>query len=242
MANKLNREEGLGRLTYSSIKSSNQHYIATYFIKKDIEEAAGKYSKGKLLDIGCGNKPYSILFKGKVDQYTGCDIIQSSNNLVDFICPANDLCFDDNSFDTVFSSQVIEHVEDHAGMLKESFRVLKPGGYAIYTAPFSWELHEEPYDFFRFSKYGLGEIFRKQGFDIVLIKSNGGKWAAIFQLFLNVLLSVQKYGTIRGKIIKWVFVKSGLIRLYNLCSIWIDKKYFDDGLTLNYIVIACKPT
>lgn len=241
MANEFEREDNLARLTYSSIKLSNQHYIATYFIKEDIAVAIEKYANGNLLDVGCGNKPYEVLFKEKVKNYIGCDIIQSNENVVDFLCPANRLCFEDNFFDTVFSTQVIEHVEDHNGMIRESFRVLRPGGFAIYTAPFCWELHEEPYDFFRFSKYGLIELFRKHGFEVELIKSNGGKWAAISQIFLNVLLSVQKYGTIRGKIIKWLFVKSGFIKLYNRFSIWLDQTYFDDCLTLNYIVVARKP-
>lgn len=236
-----NRETNLQRLTYHAIKPSNQHYIVTSFIKNAIQKAAVDFGKGKLLDIGCGNKPYKILFDQHVTDYVGCDIIQSSEQIVDFICPANKLCFEDNSFDTVFSTQVMEHVADYGGMIDESFRIMKSGAYGIFTMPFCWELHEEPYDFFRFSKYGLEEIFKRKGFKLIYIKSNGGKWAAIFQMFLNVLLSTQKYGTLRGKLIKWVFVKSKLIVVYNKLSIWLDKKYFDDQLTLNYIVIVQKP-
>lgn len=236
-----NREKNLQRLTYGAIKPSNQHYIVTSFIKQDIQHAAVDFGRGKLLDIGCGNKPYKVLFDQHVSDYIGCDIIQSSEQIVDFICPANQLCFEDNSFDTVFSTQVMEHVADYGGMVREAFRVLRPGGYGIFTMPFCWELHEEPYDFFRFSKYGLEETFRKSGFLITYIKSNGGKWAAVFQMFLNVLLSAQKYGTLRGKLVKWLFVKSRLIILYNKFSIWLDKKYFDDQLTLNYIVVVQKP-
>jgi SAM-dependent methyltransferase len=237
----VNREINLGRLTFNSINPTNQHFITNYFIKSDISIAAERFGRGRLLDIGCGNKPYKVLFDRHVAEYIGCDIIQSSEQIVDFICPANQLCFEENSFDTVFSTQVMEHVADFGGMINEAFRVLKPGGYGIFTMPFCWELHEEPYDFFRFSKYGLEEIFRQKGFSINYIKSNGGKWAAVFQMFLNVLLSTQKYGTVRGKLVKWLFVKSRLIILYNKFSIWLDRKYFDDQLTLNYIVVVQKP-
>lgn len=234
------REEGTERLTYNKIYVSNQHYIATYFILSDIKDAIKKYAKGKLLDVGCGNKPYAQLFNNLIDTYTGCDIVQSSENVVDYICPANDLCFGNDAFDTVFSTQVMEHVSDHQGMVTEAFRVLKKGGYAIFTVPFSWELHEEPYDFFRFTKYGLKDLFEKKGFEVISIKSNGGKWAAIFQLWLNVLLSTRKYVTIRSRIIKLIFIRLKFIILYNKFSIWLDKRFFDDVLTLNYIVIAKK--
>ena len=234
------REEGLDRLTYKDISAFNQHYIVTSFIVSDIKEAIEKYAKGNLLDIGCGNKPYLSLFTSKVDKYIGCDIIQSSQNAVDVLCPANELAFEDASFDTAFSTQVLEHVADHQGMVRETYRILKKGGYAILTVPFAWELHEEPYDFYRFSKYGLRDLFEKTGFEIITIKSNGGKWASIFQLWLNVLMSTRKYKTLRSKMIKLIFIRLRFIVLYNKFSIWLDKRYFDDGLTLNYIVIARK--
>jgi len=234
------REEGMERLTMESISPTNQHYINNYFIKKDIQDHVPMYSKGKLLDIGCGNKPYLDFFKNITTSYIGCDIVQSSKNVVDDLCPATELVYADNTFDTVFSTQVMEHVADHQGMIREAYRVLKKDGHAIFTVPFAWELHEQPYDFFRFTRYGLKEIFEKNGFEIVMIKSNGGKWAAIMQLWVNVLYSTRKYKTIRSSIIKLLFVRLRFIVLYNKFSIWLDKKYFDDGLTLNYMVIVRK--
>src|SRR5918993_5661142 len=201
------REEGLDRLTYKDISAFNQHYIVTSFIVSDIKVAIEKYAKGNLLDIGCGNKPYLSLFSDKVEKYIGCDIIQSSLNSVDVICPSNELAFDNDSFDTAFSTQVLEHVADHQGVVAETYRILKKGGYAIFTVPFAWELHEEPYDFYRFSKHGLKDLFEKKGFEIISIKSNGGKWASVFQLWLNVLLSTRKYKTIRSGIIKFIFIR-----------------------------------
>ncbi len=239
MHSEVAREEGLKRLTSEGLSISNQHYIVTHFIVNDIKDAVNNFAKGDVLDIGCGNKPYQSLFKN-IKNYKGCDIVQSSENVVDYLCPANNLCFEDNSFDTVFSTQVLEHVADFKGVIDESFRVLKNGGHAIFTMPFAWELHEEPYDFFRFSKYGLQAVFEKAGFEIVCIKSNGGKWAGIFQLFLNVLLSTRKYRTLRSKIIKLIFIHFKFIIPYNKFSIWLDKKYFDDNFTLNYLLVAKK--
>jgi len=240
MANSSIREEGIQRLTHKDLSASDQYFIATYFIKNDIRDFAAKYAKGKLLDVGCGNKPYTPYFEKIVDEYIGCDIVQSSEGVVDYICPANQLCFADISFDTIFSSQVLEHVADTKGVIGEAYRVLKKDGYAIFTVPFSWELHEEPHDYFRFTKYGLKALFEEQGFEVVSIKANGGKWAAIFQLWLNVLFSTRKYKTLRSRIIKWFFVRLRFIVLYNKFSIWLDKRFFDDIFTLNYLVVAKK--
>jgi SAM-dependent methyltransferase len=240
MGNNEVREDGIRRLMHGDLSAKDPYYIATYFIKNDIQNIAIKFANGRLLDIGCGNKPYALYFKEVIDEYVGCDIVQSSENIVDYICPANQLCFDDASFNTVFSTQVLEHVADSKGMIKEAYRVLNKGGHVLFTVPFSWELHEEPYDFFRFSKYGLKALFEEQGFEIISIKSNGGKWAAISQLWLNVLFSTRKYKTFRSRIIKWVFIRFRFIVVYNRFSIWLDKRFFDDILTLNYLIIAKK--
>ncbi|MEO5591970.1 MAG: class I SAM-dependent methyltransferase [Chitinophagaceae bacterium] len=234
------REAGLQRLTLQNISAANQHYIVTYFIAEDIKSAASAFAKGKLLDIGCGNKPYFSFFKELVTGYTGCDIIQSSDNVVDLLCPADDLRFENDYFDTVFSTQVIEHVANHQEMLKEACRVLKKDGFAIFTAPFCWELHEEPYDFFRFTKYGLADIFEKNGLEIIKIKSNGGKWAALFQIALNTLYSTRRFNTFRSRLIKLLFIRLKFVVLYNKFVIWLDKRFFDDILTLNYIIVAKK--
>jgi ubiquinone/menaquinone biosynthesis C-methylase UbiE len=135
------REEGLKRLSDFKLNPFDQHYIVNYFLFNDIKDTASKFASGKMLDIGCGNKPYQRLFDKKVTDYTGCDIIQSDQNLVDVICPATNLSFENEIFDTVFSTQVIEHVEDHRAMLAEASRVLKQNGVAIFTMPFSWALH-----------------------------------------------------------------------------------------------------
>jgi ubiquinone/menaquinone biosynthesis C-methylase UbiE len=232
------REIGLERLTKERISKKSQHFIVHHFLRDDIIQATS-FAKGKLLDIGCGNKPYRNLFS-HITEYIGCDVVQSSENVVDFICPANRLCFNDKEFDTIFSTQVIEHVADFKGMIAESARVIKEGGYAIFTAPFCWELHEEPYDFLRFTKYGLKDSFENAGFEVVKLRANGGKWAALFQLGLNVLFSARKYRTFRSRLISFIFIKLRLIYLYNSVAVWLDKRYFDDILTLNYIIVLRK--
>src|SRR5436189_4958603 len=117
------RDDGIERLKLDSINPFHQNYIVHRFLTADIK-AAAKYAQGNLLDIGCGNKPYQKLFS-MVSKYVGCDVAQSSENVVDVICFADKLSFEDTSFETVFSTQVIEHVDNFHGMIAESYRVLK---------------------------------------------------------------------------------------------------------------------
>ena len=236
------RTENVPRLNSIKLKKKAPDYIHLYLLLADIEQAIANYAKGDLLDLGCGNKPYEEWYNKKTKTQTGCDVIQSDKNRVDVICLATDLKFEDKKFDTVLATQVLEHVYDHHAMIKESYRVLKPGGQMILTVPFTWELHEEPYDFFRLTKYGLKELFEEAGFEIIYIKANGGKWAAMFQMMINTVYSTFKYKTVKAKFLKIIFLELKLTWLVNQFAIWLDKRHFDDGWTLNYIVVAKKRT
>ena len=234
------REEGLVRLSGTRIRRNNADYIVMYFLIRDLRSAIAEYASGDVLDIGCGNKPYRELFNSNIASYTGCDVIQSSGNKVDVICEATNLLFDNVRFDTVFSTQVMEHVSDPATMLQEANRVLKPGGMAIFSIPMCWELHEEPYDFFRFTKYGLDALFTRAGFEITPIKANGGKWAAISQLNLNMVYSSFRKRKWWIKPFKFLFINLHFTSLLNRIAVWLDHRFYDELLTLNYVVVAKK--
>jgi SAM-dependent methyltransferase len=237
----MKREEGVDRLSTIKVSRNASGYIVMHYLISDLQNSISLYAKGKLLDIGCGNKPYKGLFEGKIEGYTGCDVVQSSLNQVDVICEATMLAFEKEQFDTVFSTQVIEHVSDSQKMLGEAFRVLRKGGNIILSAPFCWELHEEPHDFFRFTKYGLTALFEQAGFEVKSIKENGGKWAAIFQLNLNVIYSIFQKKSIFVKLIKGLFINLHLTALVNYIALKLDKRFYSDLLTLNYVVVARKP-
>jgi SAM-dependent methyltransferase len=127
-------------------------------------------------------------------------------------------------------------------MLQEAYRLLKPGGYIILSAPMAWEHHETPYDFFRFTRYGLTYLFEKAGFNIVYIKANGGKWALLGQLMqANIRTSTQQRKGILRKFF-WLlyryFFKYAINIFFGALENW-DKD--DDFITLNFAVVAQKP-
>jgi SAM-dependent methyltransferase len=222
------REENIYRFSdYSKIDKADHYYLVYKPLIRDLELSVKKYGGARVLDIGCGNKPYEGMFLGIAKEYVGCDVVQSDQKKVDVICEATKIPLPDSSFDTVFSTQVIEHVEDHQALVREAFRLLKPGGHFIVSGPMYWHLHEEPYDFFRFTKYGFRYILEKNGFNVLEILSNGGKWALVGQVILH---------TMPARLVR--------IRLYrvfvNSLFSYLDKNYFNDFNTMNYVVVGKK--
>lgn len=150
----------------------------------ELQKAIKKYFKGHLLDIGCGIKPYKDLTKDFVQKHTGIDHsgTMHSKKEIDVFSDAYKIPFKENLFDSVLCTCVIEHLEEPQTALNEAFRLLKPGGIAIYTAPFIWHIHEEPRDFFRYSKYGFEYLSKKSGFEVVELIALSGFWVTFAQL------------------------------------------------------------
>lgn len=234
------REPDIQRLNSLRLRKNSIDHIVYHYLFRDLDYVIQKYSSGRILDVGCGNKPYESLFNTTKEQYVGCDIVQSSDKKVDIICLATNIDAADKSYDTVFSTQVMEHVDNSDLMMKECNRVLKPEGIFILSVPFCWELHEEPYDFFRFTKYGLKELCNRNNFEILELLPNGGKWAAIFQMNINIIYSSFKKKNILIKGLKFLFINMHLTALLNRFAIMIDKKFYDPVLTLNYVLVAKK--
>lgn len=234
------RDESLLRLSYISTSIKDPIYLHNKFLFKDVTKAIREYAHGDVLDIGCGNKPYFPIFSN-IGKYVGCDIVQSSDNKVDILCNVTEIALPDEQFDTVFSTQVLEHVAEHSKMLDEAYRLLKKNGKIILSAPMCWQHHEVPYDFFRFTKYGLIHLFEKAGFKIIKIEANGGKWALAGQMLQNVIMS-----STRGKkgIVRALFRllhKYCLKYLINMTFGYLEKTDKDEEFaTLNFVVIAEK--
>jgi SAM-dependent methyltransferase len=234
------RTQNLQRLADTKITRANKYYLHYYPFHRDLVAAIRKYAKGKVLDIGCGNKPYEKEFDANVSAYIGCDIIQSDLNKVDILCAANEIPLENLSVDTVFSTQTIEHVEDHQGLVNEAFRVLKPGGFFIVSGPMYWHLHEQPYDFFRFTEYGFKYVLEKAGFEITEIKANGGMWATTGQNIIHSFMnSKSKQFFIRAS--RFLFFRLRFYRLTSTFFSWLDKVDYNPINTMNYVVVGNKP-
>lgn len=220
------RTEGIARLGGYSLNINDPYYLHSRGLFAELEKASS-FAKGRLLDIGCGNKPYEKMFDGKISEYVGCDIVQSSNQRAEIICPATQIPADDATFDTVLCTQVIEHVADHRALLHEAFRLLRSDGVLILSGPMYWPLHEEPYDFFRFTQYGFRTLLESVGFTVLSIASNGGKWALCGQVLIHTLEGTKLH-------------RPSIIHLINRLFSFLDDRGLAHSNTINYVVVASK--
>lgn len=229
----------VSRLSDLNIKRTDFHYLHYTSFHRDLTEAIREFSSGRVLDIGCGNKPYEFLFKDKVSEYIGCDIVQSDLEKVDIICEANKIPQPDESFDTVISTQVIEHVNDQQGLVNEAYRLLKKDKFLIISGPMYWPIHGDPYDYFRFTKNGFELLLSRSGFTTVKVYSNGGMWATTGQSLIHSFIN-SKSNHFFLRLSRSLFYRLRMYVLFNRFFGWLDKKDFNPVNTMNYVIIAKK--
>lgn len=134
------------------------------------------YYKGFLYDLGAGESPYKDFFLLHAQHYIAVDWADSYQNTeADIAADLNQpLPIDSAVADTVVSLSVLEHLCEPQTMLNEAFRILKPGGTMVLQVPWQWWIHAEPYDFFRYTPYGLKYLFEKAGFVDVVVEPQSG--------------------------------------------------------------------
>lgn len=158
----------------SKIKDVGRWYI-TRFVEK---VAQALPPKAMILDAGAGEGVYKRKFSHC--QYKAIDLAVGDTGWdyshLDFVGVLHDMPIDDNVFDAVLCTQVLEHLEWPRESVKEMHRVLKPGGKLYMTVPMAQNEHQTPYDFFRYTSYGLQSICKGAGFNDVKITPFGGIW------------------------------------------------------------------
>lgn len=141
---------------------------------------------GRLLDVGCGSKPYLSLFAPYVTEYIGIEnraTLESTHDAgagaADVYYEGDRLPFEDASFDVTLSVSVLEHTPQPEHLFAEMARVLKPGGTMLQHVPFSFRLHEEPHDFFRYTPHALRMYCANNGLEVRSIVPQGSLWSVI---------------------------------------------------------------
>jgi len=141
-------------------------------------EQIPKYAKGKLIDLGCGKIPLYGFYKDFVEDVFCVDWGNSlhKNPYLDLEWDINKkLDFSKNKYyDTIILSDVLEHISAPKNLINEMYRILKRGGILLMTVPFYYWIHEKPFDYYRYTHFGLEKMFKESGFEIIEIKSTGG--------------------------------------------------------------------
>lgn len=161
-----------------------------YYIRKGLYNKISLYCRelnGRLMDFGCGSKPYQSLFTN-VTEYIGLDYAGEGHSheqeSIDVYYDGKTIPFENETFDSVLSSEVFEHLFALQQLLPEIARVTKKGGKFLITCPFVWEEHEIPVDYARYTRFALQDMLEKNGFEIEVIDKNGHFLSALHQLFV----------------------------------------------------------
>lgn len=196
---------------------------------------------GVVYDLGCGTRPYESDILQYASAYVGVDWSNTLHGLnADIVADLNKpLPVPDQVADTVVSFQVLEHLSEPQNLLVEAFRVLKSNGRIFLSVPFQWHVHEAPYDFFRFTRYGLDHLFRKAGFVDIQIIAVTGFWSMWF-----LKLNYQTMRLPRGPRLLQRITRACLIPIWwstQQAGRWLDRVWLNEDETAGYFVTARKP-
>lgn len=147
--------------------------------RRSLEKFLKKYATDKkILDIGSGGSSYERFFPNKLS----VDI--DPERKPDIVADAQNLPFQNEEFDFVLCTEMLEHTEDPFVVEKELKRVLKVGGTLLLTTRFVYPLHDTPHDYWRFTKYGLLKIFKE--WELVEIVAETPSFSAIAALLQRI--------------------------------------------------------
>lgn len=216
-----------------------------YLIRSNLMKAFRKQIpelRGRMMDFGCGLKPYQSLFL--TDEYIGVDFKGEgetySHHKVDVFYDGHTLPFPDNHFDSIFSSEVFEHVFNLPEIIRELHRVLKPGGKILISCPFAFGEHEVPADFARYSSFAIRHLFESSGFTVLHYEKTGSFIEAIVQLRIvyldKTLIAFFKNIPVIRTVLRWV-VFGGNNLWAGFCKAILP---YNQDLYLNNIVLAQK--
>lgn len=211
-----------------------------YLTRKALLNNIKKISKeitGKTLDVGCGTKPYERYFNST--EYIGLEVentINKEEKSVDIFYKGDKIPFSDNEFDSVITSQVLEHVFNPQQFLAEINRVLKSNGKLLLTVPFIWDEHEQPFDYGRYSSFGLKDILEKNGFKIIKHIKSLNNISAVFQLFNAYVYKISvKYNLLRQILTLLIMTPSNILAI--IFTLILPK---NDDIFLDNVVLAEK--
>lgn len=242
----------------------NYCFLTYFHLTREIKKYA-RYAKGIVLDVGCGSSPFKGYFDKYAEEYLKHEHPDAAKEGVkyDVLSELPKIDVKDKSIDTIICISVLEHVSEPIETIKEFHRILRDEGIIIISVPQYWHLHEEPHDYYRFTKHLLNKKMPELGFDIIHIKETGKSFAVVGQVLCNSLILLFDLNHVKnifsllsgerpkniGKSLTYMLYKSPLIVLtvflipiINFVCLLLDKVAGSKRDTIGYFVLAIKKT
>jgi SAM-dependent methyltransferase len=208
------------------------NWYANGLLMRNVDQLARGLGGDVVIDVGCGEQPYRPCLAG-FRRYVGYDSPSAPDRGAhpDVMGDALALPFADGCADAVLCTEVIEHVTDPSIMLAEFARVLRPEGSVLLTSPFTWHLHDEPHDYWRFTEFGLRLLCERAGFRVMALRPTNGFAGALLQA--KCYLLVQSSGRLR-------VLSRPLVWLLQSVAMMVGALDRNRRMTSNYVVWAKK--
>ena len=212
----------------------NPFFLARREIYRSISQFADEVD-GRMIDVGCGSGPYKFLFRH--NGYVGLEYdtpIARAKKQADAYYTGTQIPFDNGSFEIVLCTQVLEHVFEPDKFLTELNRIAKQGAKLMLTVPFVWDEHEQPYDFARYSSFGLKALLARNGWHVEHFGKLNAGVSALCQLTNSVMYKhCQKLGPRFGLILASIL--SVPFNLIGLCILG-ERKNSTDFYLDNFVI------
>ena len=213
--------------TVFSFNYHNVRHLVRFF--ENVAKTSISTNNNVMADIGAGASPYYYIFSNKISTYYAIDTlnafpINEQRNITQIPGRAEEIPLEDNSVDIVICNQVIEHLPEPLCAFKEINRVLKPGGLFLGSVPHISPIHLEPFDYWRFTEYGVLNLLDKANFTQCHVEGNGGAMrAAALLICMDGLLSTRKEGQSQSFHSKWALALFPLIGFINFLFHIMDR-------------------
>jgi SAM-dependent methyltransferase len=202
-----------------------------------------------VLDAGAGEAPYRSLLAHA--RYESADFEQVDKPYAKstYVCDLKAIPTEDGRFDAILFNQVMEHLPEPKLAILELYRVLKPGGRMIFTAPLFYEEHEQPYDFYRYTQFAVRYLFTEGGFQIDRLDWLEGYYSTVAYQMRQMRRSLPSApaevapGMLGYLIAPFMFLLRHQMGILGRFFHWLEmrRKVTDRGHPKNYVAILSKP-
>lgn len=202
-----------------------------------------------VLDAGAGNQKYKPKFAHCNYEAADFEKVDKEYARSSYVCDLRKVPVEDGRFDAIVFTMVMEHLPEPAAALREFYRILKPGGMLFYAAPFWYEEHEQPYDFYRYTQFGVRHLMESSGFKVRELRWLDGYMASVAHQLRRMGRALPRtpagYGGGIGGLFRFAAFNLMRFPCFALAILAAQSdvacRYTKKGYPMNYLAILEKP-